>query len=261
MTVSKQDDERKSAPLKVMNTVPIKRSKRSRTFDRIDRAVTAPLKDQTRVVTGQQWKFIQAFCDGDGKCSAADAAEIAGYPKSMRSKWGNVLTDVREYPHVVAAIQEYRIQLAEKYGTTFERHMRDLQMIRDKALEAGNFGAAVSAEYRRGQALGSIYIDKKITLTGSIDSMSKEQVKRRLEDMRAMYGKAIPELPELDVTPVSTLGVDEEIVEPESCEEVVEAIVEAKPKPLLEGMRKQEKVRERNDNVKGTKFTDAPPRD
>lgn len=122
--------------------------------------------------------------------------------------------------------------------------------------------AAVYAEYRRGQALGSIYIDKKITLTGSIDSMSKEQVKKRLEDMRAMYGKAIPEVPERDVTPASTQVVDGEIVEPEALEEVVEAIAEQeKPKPLLEGMRKQEKVRERTGPVTNAKFSDAPPRD
>ena len=69
--------------------------------------------------------------------------------------------------------------------------MRDLQVIRDKALEAGNYGAAVSAEFRRGQALGSIYIEKKVTLTGSIDSMPKEEVRRKLEELKLMHGSRV----------------------------------------------------------------------
>jgi hypothetical protein len=46
----------------------------------------------------------------------------------------------------VAAIQQYRKDLAEKYGTSLDRHLRDLQNIRDAALDAGNYGAAVTAE-------------------------------------------------------------------------------------------------------------------
>ena len=69
-------------------------------------------------------------------------------------------------PHVLAGIQAYRGELNSKYNTSYERHMRDLQIIRDKALEAGAFAAAVQAEYRRGQALGSIYVDRKEIRTG-----------------------------------------------------------------------------------------------
>jgi hypothetical protein len=77
--------------------------------------------------------------------------------------------------------------------------MRDLQVIRDQALQAGAYGAAVQAEYRRGQALGSIYIDRKEIRHGTIDSMSKEEVVRKLEEIKRLYGGNAG--PIVDVTP------------------------------------------------------------
>jgi hypothetical protein len=104
--------------------------------------------------------------------------------------------------------------MAEKYGTTYERHMRDLQVIRDQALSAGAFGAAVQAEYRRGQALGTIYIDRKEIRHGTIDSMSKEEVMRKLEEIKKLYGNGSPII---DVTPQqveqSLEGEDEPVTE------------------------------------------------
>ena len=70
--------------------------------------------------------------------------------------------------------------------------MRDLQIIRDKALEAGAYAAAVQAEYRRGQALGSIYVDRKEIRTGTIDSMSKEEVQKKLDELKRLYGGPPP---------------------------------------------------------------------
>jgi hypothetical protein len=78
-------------------------------------------------------------------------------------------------------------EINAKYLTTYEQHMQDLKMIRDRALEAGQYGAAVQAEYRRGQALGTIYIDRKEIRLGSIDSMSKEEVQKRLEELKRLY--------------------------------------------------------------------------
>ena len=169
-------------------------------------ADVAPLDEQAGQVTPQQWLFIKSLCDEDGKVTLRQAAINAGYPEDKASKTANNLTSAKLYPHVVRAIQDYRYEQAEKYGTNFERHMRDLQVIRDKALEAGNYGAAVSAEFRRGQALGSIYIDKKMVLTGSIDQMSKEQVTAKLQELQALHGSApaLEEPKEIDVTPATT---------------------------------------------------------
>jgi hypothetical protein len=117
-----------------------------------------------------------------------EAAIRAGYSEASATSMATALTSPESHPHVVAAIQEFRREIAEKYGTSFERHMRDMQIIRDRALEAGNYGAAVAAEYRRGQALGTIYIDRKEIRHGTIDSMSKEEVMRKLLEIKKLYG-------------------------------------------------------------------------
>jgi len=158
------------------------------------------LEEQSKTVSPKHWKFIQELVDGEGKQSLKQAAIAAGYPAEKASKIANELTDPRRNPQIVAAIQQYRREVAEKYGTTIDRHLRDLQHIRDQALAAGNYGAAVSAEYRRGQALGTIYVDRKEIRHGTIDSMSADEVRRKLEEIKAMYGGPPPQAI-IDVTP------------------------------------------------------------
>jgi phage terminase small subunit len=121
-----------------------------------------------------------------------EAAIRAGYNAKSASVIAWQLTNPEINPHVVAAIQEYRAELASKYNTNYERHMRDLQIIRDKALESGAYAAAVQAEYRRGQALGTIYVERKEIRHGTIDSMSKEEVQRKLEELKRLYGGGDP---------------------------------------------------------------------
>jgi len=177
--MSKRDEGKQRRD--ILNTSPLRPAVRDKLEQRLSEPV-APLKDQKHVVNPKQWRFIQEFISNDGRITLTEAAIRAGYPKGIR-KLNSLRTHrPKKEPHVVAAIQEYRAQLAEKYGTNFDRHMRDMQIIRDKALEAGNFGAAVSAEYRRGQALGTIYIERKEIRHGTIDSMSKEEVTRKLEE-------------------------------------------------------------------------------
>lgn len=166
----------------------------------VEARVTAPVKPyKPRVLTPQEWKFVEEFCAGDGHVTLKESAIRAGYSEVWAKNRARELTDPEICPHIVAAIQERRRELGEKYGTTFERHMRDLQVIRDQALQAGAYGAAVQAEYRRGQALGSIYIDRKEIRHGTIDSMSKEEVMRKLEEIKRLYGGIAG--PIVDVTP------------------------------------------------------------
>ena len=150
-----------------------------------------PLK-QYKALNPKQWKFVQEYVAGDGRVTLKEAAIRAGYNPKSASVMAWKLTNPDEYPEVVSAIQAYRAELASKYNTSFERHMRDLQLIRDKALEAGAYAAAVQAEYRRGQALGTIYVDRKEIRHGTIDSMSKEEVQRKLDELRALYGGPPP---------------------------------------------------------------------
>lgn len=152
----------------------------------------APLRKQPRTVNAKEWKFITELVAGDGRVTMKEAAIRAGYKPSSASVMAWKLTNPEINPHVVAAIQAYRAELNSKHNTSYERHMRDLQIIRDKALEAGAFAAAVQAEYRRGQALGSIYVERKEIRTGAIDSMTKEEVQKKLDELKKLYGGPPP---------------------------------------------------------------------
>jgi len=172
-------------------------------------APVKPLK-QYKSLNAKEWKFVQELVAGDGHVTMKEAAIRAGYNEKSASAMAWKLSNPEINPHVVSAIQAYRAELNSKYGTNYDRHMRDLQLIRDKALEAGAYGAAVQAEYRRGQALGTIYVDRKEIRHGSIDSMSKEEVERKLAEIRKIYGASIPqEIVEVDAKTVKESVVKE----------------------------------------------------
>lgn len=169
-------------------------------------APVKPLKKYKSLST-KEWKFVQELVAGDGQVTMKEAAIRAGYRETSASAMAWKLTNPEIAPHVVSAIQAYRAELNSKYGTTYDRHMRDLQLIRDKALEAGAYGAAVQAEYRRGQALGTIYVDRKEIRHGSIDSMSKEEVERKLAEIRQIYGASVP----AEIIEIKSLAVQESV--------------------------------------------------
>ena len=80
-------------------------------------------------MTAKHWKFVTEYVSGDGRVTLKEAAIRAGYKESSASVMAWQLTNPDLNPHIVAAIQEYRAELASKYNTSYERHMRDLQVI------------------------------------------------------------------------------------------------------------------------------------
>lgn len=187
----------------------------------------APLRLQ-KTLKAKEWKFVTELVSGDGRVTMKEAAIRAGYTVGSASVMAWKLTNPAINPHVVSAIQAYRAELNSKYNTSYERHMRDLQTIRDKALEAGAYAAAVQAEYRRGQALGSIYIDRKEIRHGTIDSMSKEEVQRKLEEIKRLYGGTAG--PIIDVTP-KQIEEEPEEEDDDGSETRSEPVQEAERKP------------------------------
>ena len=106
-------------------------------------------------------------------------------------------------PHVVAEVKRYRDELDERFGVTYKQHIRDMQKIRDAALENGAYSAAVQAEKNRGLAEG-LYVSKSEVRTGSIDSMSRQQVEEELDRLRSSFE------PTIDITPVEIHEQDAE---------------------------------------------------
>ena len=100
-------------------------------------------------------------------------------------------------PHIVRAIQQYREELNQKYAVTFNRHLKDLSKLKEESLSNGAYSAAVQAEKLRGQAAG-LYVSKSEVRTGTIDQMSREDVEKELERIRAGFEQIV------DITPESS---------------------------------------------------------
>jgi phage terminase small subunit len=210
----------------------------------------APLKKQ-KTLTAKEWTFVKELVSGDGAVTLKEAAIRAGFSPQSASGIATRLTSPDHCPHIVAAIQEYRAELAAKYNTTYERHMRDLLTIRDAALAAGAFGAAVQAEYRRGQALGTIYVDRKEIRVGTIDSMSKEQVMEKLEEIKKLYGGPPPkDILEMEVAEVIEAKQDPE-PEPQSLQEALRNVEKARRIAAQEAKRKSAKQSYHEDREQG----------
>ena len=125
--------------------------------------------------TPKQERFIQLYVYHD--LTNTECAHRAGYsfPAIAATK---MLNDPR-YTHIQGKIQEMKDLEQRKYEITFEKVARDLQKIRDAAMEDGVYGAAVQAELGRAKLAG-LMIDKKEIKTGKIDQMDRSEVEARL---------------------------------------------------------------------------------
>ena len=156
----------------------------------------AKYKTADSPLTRKQELFVKELVSNDGMVTYKEAAIRAGYPESSAHTRAYELTNPHKCPHVVAAIRRYRNELDERFAINYSRHVRDLQKIRDVALENGAYSAAVQAEYRRGQAQGDIYVSKAEIRHGSIDNMDKEEVMKALRELKESNGSDI-----IDITP------------------------------------------------------------
>ena len=162
----------------------------------VKKKVGRPRSTKAQPLTRRQELFVKELVSKDGQITMREAAINAGYPASSAHTRAYELTNQHMSPHVVFAIQAYRQELDEKFGVTYQRHLRDLQTIRDMALTNGAYSAAVQAEYRRGQAQGDIYVSKSEIRHGSIDSMSKDEVMLAFKEIKQTYAPIT-----IDITP------------------------------------------------------------
>ena len=160
---------------------------------RIARLLDKPL-------TRRQQKFVMEIVSNDGLITAREAAIRAGYPVSSAHARAHELMNPNLCPHTAREIQRYRDELDEKYEVGYKRHVRDLQVLRDKCVENNAWSAAVMAERLRGMAQGGIYVNKSEVRTGTIEAMSVEDVERELEKIRQGFEKST-----INITPIEIL--------------------------------------------------------
>ena len=152
-----------------------------------------------RLLTRKQELFVKELVSKDGQITKRQAAINAGYPEKSAHSKAYELTNPKTHPHVCQAIRKYRQELDEKFGIDFKRHVRDLKIIRDKALEDGAYSAATQAEIARGRAHGDIYVNKSEIRHGSIDQMDRDQVMKALQELKSEFGASLGQV--IDVTP------------------------------------------------------------
>ena len=143
-------------------------------------------------LTDKQRTFVYEYVVN--QVSGTEAARRAGY-RHPNVRAAELLNDK---PYVSERINQFRLELQRKYEVTYENHVEQLAKLRDIALQNGAYSAAVNAEKARGQ-VGGLYVDRKEILIGRIDSMNREDVVRRLQEIHHQYR------PILDVTPVEEL--------------------------------------------------------
>ena len=147
-----------------------------------------PLSDMLfdRKITDKQRKFVLLLVHSEGLKTATQCASEAGYAAGSAKQRAYELQNPEQYPLVAKAIDQERRALVDRYKCSQERSLSTLARIRDAASAAGNYNAAVAAETRRGQIAG-LYVDKKEILTGTIDSMSRDEVEKKLQELKEQY--------------------------------------------------------------------------
>jgi len=134
-----------------------------------------PERHKEKPFTKKQQAFIQHYVYHD--LTNTEAAHRAGYSNPRQIAY--VLLNDPRYMNVQMKIRELQEAQQKKYEITFEKVARDLQMIRDRAVEDGSYGAAVTAELGRAKLAG-LMIEKKEIKLGRIDQMDRSEVEARL---------------------------------------------------------------------------------
>ena len=133
-------------------------------------------------LTDKQQIFVKIFTENEGRLTPTECARQAGYSEASANVTSSQLLNGKRYPKVVDAIIIKRAELEKTHEVKLQKHVQELARLREKSLSEKSYSAAVNAERLRGQAAG-LYIDRKEIRTGSIDSMSREEVLNKLKEL------------------------------------------------------------------------------
>ena len=133
-------------------------------------------------LTDKQRIFVQIYTENEGRLTPTECARQAGYAEDRANTTASELLNGKRFPKVVEAVLARRAEIQKTHEVKLDKHVQELARLREKALNEKSYSAAVNAERLRGQAAG-LYIDRKEIRTGSIDSMSREEVLKALGDI------------------------------------------------------------------------------
>lgn len=146
-------------------------------------------------LTPQQEKFARLVAEGNNQSAAYRQA----YPKSQ--SWKDTAVNVAgakmmALGNVSGRVAELRAEGSKKTVITLESHLAELERLRDLALDAGKYEAAINAEVHRGKA-GGLYVSKTEDVTdlmrkalGRMKPEKLDSVIDSLAQVKAIRGKA-----------------------------------------------------------------------
>jgi phage terminase small subunit len=148
----------------------------------------------SRKLTEKQIIFVKELITNEGRITATEAALRAGYPEASARTKASALQNPKYYPLVVDYARQIREEVQKKYDVDIHRHFKELQKIREKALEEGSYSAAVQAEVARGKAAG-LYVEQKIIKHGKLDQLTEgeldEKIAELMREMKIVDGELI----------------------------------------------------------------------
>ena len=141
------------------------------------------------------------------RLSLVECAYKAGYtsPRQAANKLMNKPLIRKEYNYLMN-------EAKKKYELNYDRAVQDLYDIRDKAIEAGSFNAAISAQNSL-LKVGGLIVDRKEVMFGKVDQMSREEVENRLAQLMGNVVEASIENKDPDLAPADL--PEKEVVEDE----------------------------------------------
>ena len=139
-----------------------------------------PIRDDG--LTDKQRIFVQIYTENEGRLTPTECARQAGYKEDRANTTASELLNGKRFPKVVEAVLARRAEIQKTHEVKLDKHVQELARLREKSLAEKSYSAAVNAERLRGQAAG-LYIDRKEIRTGSIDSMSRDDVLKALKDL------------------------------------------------------------------------------
>jgi phage terminase small subunit len=137
-------------------------------------------------LTPKQIKFAQELVYHEGRKTATQCAVDAKYSEDRAHVTASELQNPKMYPLVVQYIGQLRDEIRKKYDIDFESHLAHLGKMRNDALDAKAWTAAINAEVARGKAAG-LYIEQKIIRTGKLDDLSEEDLDKRIAGVLEDY--------------------------------------------------------------------------
>jgi len=139
-------------------------------------------------LTEMQKRFAEFIVFGgpEGPLSQMEAAKLAGYSHNRSRQEGSELMNPRLSPLVAKFIGELKEERLKKFEVNYEKHVAELDRIKQAALKKGSFSSAVNAEVSRGKAAG-LYIDRKIIKHGKLEELTEEQLETKMKHILTDY--------------------------------------------------------------------------